>query len=339
MAGIDTSRAESIRRVLTEEEVARIQGMYRRAAQNVQEKSAFLATFAYGDTENAAVQSLAEAYLKDEIVEGLAADLEEIAAYLEGSTPESMRQIAAAVADDVNGWGDAAGVTVAGAYAYVPNDVVEALVSGQVYDNGWNLSSAIWGDHEKTLQDIYQIVAEGVAENRSSYDIAKALEQYVSPDAAKPWDWSKVYPGTKRQVDYNAQRLARTLRTHAYQQSWVRTTRNNPFIEMYRWEASNSDRTCEICAERDGQLYAKNDLPIDHPNGMCTWAAEIPYSMDEVSSILTDWYYGTLDDADMQGSLDLWFKDMAGESTGQGEPVMHTDSDWRNSRVQWTGKQ
>ena len=59
-------------------------------------------------------------------------------------------------------------------------------------------------------------------ENCSYYEIAKDLESYVRPNARLPWnlrmaDGKKIY---KKQIDYNAQRLARTLVQHGYQQSF-----------------------------------------------------------------------------------------------------------------------
>ena len=69
---------------------------------------------------------------------------------------------------------------------------------------------------KNTQGDIQYIVAQGIASQKSAFDIAKDLEKYVDPSAKKDWAWSKVYPGTKKVVDYNAQRLARTMVSHAY---------------------------------------------------------------------------------------------------------------------------
>ena len=46
----------------------------------------------------------------------------------------------------------------------VPDDVVRNLLTGQIYDSGWSLSSRIWGDNENTLKDIYQVMAKGLTE-------------------------------------------------------------------------------------------------------------------------------------------------------------------------------
>lgn len=173
-------------------------------------------------------------------------------------------------------------------FSYVPKDTVERLVTGQIYKSGWSLSKRIWGDNEQTLKDIYQVMAKGIAEQKPIYDIAKDLESYVRPNARLPWnlrmaDGVRIY---KKQVDYNAQRLARTLVQHSYQQSFVSTTKDNPFILDYVWRA-NGSRVCELCMSRDGVHYKKDDLPMDHPNGMCVIEPSIDKDMN---GKLADWF-------------------------------------------------
>ena len=227
-----------------------------------------------------------------------------------GKTADGIiRANALSVAESVVGcnaeWLDSVGLSMTGAYSWVPQEVVTAVATGQIYAGDWSLSGAIWSDVKNQQGDIQKIIAQGIAENKSAFDIGKDLEKYVDPSAAKPWDWSQVYPGVRRQIDYSAQRLARTMVSHAYQQAFVRTTQKNPFVTKYKWESSNSDRMCELCQERDGKLFDKDDLPLDHPNGMCTFTAEISDSMDQVADRLADWVNGTDDPA-----LDAWAKDM-----------------------------
>ena len=207
----------------------------------------------------------------------------------------------AVVSDNVN-WLKSFGFSEDGlnaAFNYVPDEIVRNLITGQVYESGWSLSARIWGDNEATLKDIYQVVAKGMAENIPIYDIVKELEAYVRPGAKLPWnlktfDGVKIY---KKQVDYNAQRLARTLVQHSYQQSFVATTQKNPFITEYIW-ISNGSRVCPLCAERDGAHFKKNELPLDHPNGMCTME---PVVADDMIDQLADWFNspdGTYPDID-----------------------------------------
>ena len=196
----------------------------------------------------------------------------------------------AVIADNVK-WLESFGFSKDGlnaAFSYVPDEIVRNLITGQIYDSGWSLSAKIWSDNEKTLKDIYQVMAKGLAENKPIYEIAKDLESYVRPSARLPWnlraaDGVKIY---KKQVDYNAQRLARTLVQHGYQQSFVATTQKNPFITEYIW-ISNGSRVCELCAARNGVHFKKNELPLDHPNGMCTME---PVVVDDMVDQLADWF-------------------------------------------------
>lgn len=199
--------------------------------------------------------------------------------------------VADAVVSDNVKWLESFGFSSAGlnaAFSYVPHEIVQNLVTGQIYDSGWSLSSRIWGDNEQTLKDIYQVMAKGLAENKPIYEIAKDLESYVRPSARLPWnlrmaDGKKIY---KKQIDYNAQRLARTLVQHGYQQSFIATTQKNPFITEYIWR-SNGSRVCDLCKARDGVHYKKTELPMDHPNGMCTME---PAVAEDMIDQLADWF-------------------------------------------------
>lgn len=199
--------------------------------------------------------------------------------------------VADAVVSDNIKWLESFGFSSDGlnaAFSYVPNEIVQNLITGQIYDSGWSLSSRIWGDNEQTLKDIYQVMAKGLAENKPIYEIAKDLESYVRPSARLPWnlrmaDGKKIY---KKQVDYNAQRLAKTLVQHGYQQSFIATTQKNPFITEYIWR-SNGSRVCDLCKARDGVHYKKTELPMDHPNGMCTME---PVVADDMIDQLADWF-------------------------------------------------
>ena len=227
-------------------------------------------------------------------------EMEKIGSDVESTIKSNISATATAVVKDANSVLNGLGISVKGAYSFVPSDVVQAITTGQVYDASWTLSKAIWAHTKKSQQDIYDIIAKGVAENKSSYEIAKQLEIYVNPSALKPWDWGKLYPGASKVVDYNAQRLARTLVSHAYQQSFVRTTKDNPFFLGYRWLTSGHN-VCPICigyAEdvHDNSLpagvFPKDELPIDHPNGRCTFSIYMEDSTDQIVDSLVAWAHG-----------------------------------------------
>lgn len=189
------------------------------------------------------------------------------------------------------------GLEMKGAFSYVPRQEVANILSGKLYGSDWNFSKAIWGMEKKTKEDLEKIVARGLAENKPIYDIAKDLEKYVDPSAQKPWDWSKVYPGTTKTVDYNAQRLARTMIQHSYQTSMVQAQKDNPFCKGIIWHSVGlHGRTCEQCLERDGQVFPVKDLPLDHPNGLCYFEPALD-DMNDIADRLADWTLGKDDPA------------------------------------------
>lgn len=277
---------------LTLEQQRQIRQLYSDAAKDVAEQAKNLP-----DTVSGAMRA---SYLKG-LEKQLNQRLKDIEGQLSGTIQTNMGKVADTVCADNVAFLRSVGMPIQGAFSQVPANVVESIVTGQVYEGRWTLSKALYGNTRKAQQDIRSIIAKGVAENKSAYDIAKDLEKYVDPKAKKDWDWSKVYPGTNKKVDYNAQRLARTMVSHAYQQAFVQTTKKNPFVTKYKWETSGQERVCEICAARNGVEYAKTDLPLDHPNGMCTFIAVIEDSMTDIADRIADWALGGSDK-----ELDVW---------------------------------
>lgn len=266
-------------------------------------------------------ESLRKTYL-NKLTKELKAAYKSLGVGLEKTIEKGIVDTATAVVQNNADWLKKAGLTIEGAYSYVPKDIVSMLVTGQLYGEGWTLSKAIWGQSQKHAEDINKIVAAGVAANKSAYDIAKDLEQYVNPEAHKEWDWSKVYPGTSKKVDYNAQRLARTMVSHAYQQSLLATTKYNPFVTGYKWRSAHTHRTCKLCNSRDGKVFSAEELPLDHPNGLCTFLVELEGSLEDVANRLGDWANGAEDPA-----LDKWASSMFPKSSGQFQ-LTPTQSEW-----------
>lgn len=211
------------------------------------------------------------------------------------------------------------------AFRYVPEQVVSNIITGNVYQDDWSLSSAIWGYNKKTQESLNKIISIGTAQGKGAYEVAKDIEQYVDPLAQKP---SRVIQSTRKarltdvragraqyvgqdmqdkfrfgKVDYNAQRLARTLISHAYQQTFQMVNENDPFVVGYRWLTSNfHGRVCEICRERAETdqyglgvgVFPKDQLPLDHPNGMCTFEAVINDDMVSIAQRIGRWYQSPL---------------------------------------------
>lgn len=241
---------------------------------------------------NTTSDNMKKAWL-NQYIDSLNNEIADLRKEIYGITQSAMASTAQAVVDANNEFMKRAGLDIKGAFNYIPTDVVANLLNGSVYEGNWTFSKAIWGATEKTSQDLQDIVAKGIASQKPILDIAKDLEKYVDPSAKKDWEWSKVYPGTSTKVDYNAQRLARTLVQHAYQQSLRETIRYNPFVTGVVWHSVFSKgRTCALCEERDGTFYEKGKEPLDHPNGLCYLTPEIPKSMNEIADELADWANG-----------------------------------------------
>ena len=183
--------------------------------------------------------------------------------------------------------------TFSSMFSKIPKDAMNEILFGKAYKDRKGLSERIWGYNNKFSKDIDYVIAEGIAAKKSTYEIAKDLEKYVNPNTVKDWDWNKVYPNTSKKVDYNAQRLARTAVNHAFQQAQKRSCEKNPYVEGIKWISANSHgRTCELCRERDNQVFSVKDVPLDHPNGLCTTVPVISMSLDEIGTELKAWIDG-----------------------------------------------
>ena len=284
MATLIFKNAEDAKEAIMASQKKEIAQLYEDWADEIGERAKF---YSHKSTASAPVS---ERYYI-ELQKQLRATSQEVSNEIYKKIKTNIYTVSDAVVKDNVDWLKSFGFSVDGlnaAFSFVPNETVQRLVTGQIYEGGWNLSSRIWGDNEQTLKDIYQVMAKGLAENKPIYNIVKDLEKYVRPSANLPWnlrmeDGKKIY---KKQVDYNAQRLARTLVQHGYQQSFIAATQKNPFITQYRWIA-NGSRVCELCQARDGQLYDKDKLPMDHPNGMCVME---PVVADDITDQLADWF-------------------------------------------------
>lgn len=294
MPYLNLDYSNKARAAITKAQEKAIAAMYKKVAKDLEKEAMKFGDF--GLKSSSATSMLRSMQLNDlrkslyQEMANLGGDIEQLCYY-------NSKLIGSAVIQDAYGFAKGVGMKVSGAYGYVPTAIVHNIKTGNIYNQKWYLSEAIWGDVKAKQNDINYIISKGLAMNKGSYEIAKDLEMYVDPSAAKSWDWSKVYPECSKQIDYNAQRLARTLTNHAYQQSIVMTTKDNPFCKGIKWLASNSERTCELCHERHGKIYKPDELPADHPNGLCTYVPVIEDDMSKIADRIGDWYNGNPDPA------------------------------------------
>lgn len=156
------------------------------------------------------------------------------------------------------------------------NAAIIDILTGNTY-NGIGLSQRIWNLTNIHEKDIYNIIAKGEMMGLPPDQIARQIQKYVNPQYRFLWNSRYVdpktgnvmyYPVRGRKVDYNATRLVRTTIQHAYQNSLVALTRDNPLLKGYRWIAAGG-HPCDLCLDRDGNIYTADSIPLDHPNGQC----------------------------------------------------------------------
>lgn len=269
---------------LTEQTSKRIQLIYKQSAQEIEKKLQNLPMRVPSD-------ALKKLYLEN-LLKDINKSSESFNRLIESTIRNSGEQSGLIAIEAGNKAVKSLGLDIKGAYSYIPRQEMLNIASGKLYGEKWSLSQAIWKSGLRTKSDIQNVVAKGLAENKPIKDIADDITKYVDPTARKPWDWSKVYPGTAQQVDYNAQRLARTMIQHAFQTSMVQSQRYNPFCQGIIWHSVGiHGRTCEECMERDGNVYPVKDLPLDHPNGLCYFEPALD-SMNTVADRLADWVNG-----------------------------------------------
>lgn len=299
------SRSEEVRERLTREQLKRIEKLYNDVYEDVKKelrKKNVKSRRALQDVKRQIENNIV--LVNEEIETGLRKDMYTMVETVTQEKKEKLRDRGYKESD------------LETAFVHVPDRVVKAIASGSVYNEGWTLSDAIWGYSKDVQGNLSEIIAKGVASGKDTYEIAKMLEKYVKPDQKKrsriiefqkykrdsqgrilrDEKGNPIPDGKPKQfyfgnVDYNAQRLARTLIAHAYQQSFETVNKDDPFVLEYIWHSSGQHgRTCAICLDRDGQHFKKDELPLDHPNGMCTFEAYIPFSSEQVAKMINKWY-------------------------------------------------
>ena len=290
--------AESVKTLQSKKVQKEIQNLYSGLAQDIRKEANKLPRTGISS------DLVRKQYLED-MVKSLESEIDRMNTDIHRTVLTRMTTTAESVVSSSNKWFESMnvdGLEITGAFDYIPSEVVYNLVNGKVYSGDWTFSQALWKSGSKVKSDMYTVVAKGIAAQKPTFDIAKDLEKYVNPSAVKSWDWSKVYPGTSKKVDYSAQRLARTLIQHSYQLSLRNIMKANPFVTGVVWHSVFDARSCEICMDRDGMVYKVGMEPLDHPQGLCYVEPQIPKDMSEIAQELNSWVKGGVN-----RTLDKWY--------------------------------
>lgn len=112
------------------------------------------------------------------------------------------------------------------------------------------------------VERINQAVIDGLAQGKGARVVAREVRQAVIGQ-----------PGVRGGLAFQAETIARTELISSLEAAREDAMREAQ-IDMAMWQATESDRTCEWCASRDGQVYKLSDIIIPaHPRCRCLTVA------------------------------------------------------------------
>jgi len=200
-----------------------------------------------------------------------------------------------------------------------------------LYGDSLNLSARIWKWDRESREGINQVLMDGIGNNRSAWDIAQNLEQYLGANQDCPrWTSTRLYGRTKSQiaggdttgllsgnncdgrgVSYNALRLARTEIQKVHALATDRIMAAQPWVEKEKVHLSAAHPGTDICddvvhgGEKGVGVYEVGmiELPL-HPNCLC-YKTAVLMDEKEFTSSLRGWLRGTSTWSEMDSYAEL----------------------------------
>jgi len=97
---------------------------------------------------------------------------------------------------------------------------------------GLTVSERVWELTARTEQDLKRIIANGIAQGESPYQISKKIEKYISPTVTQADELGiEPGPGVYRSPYRNAMRIARTETNRAYNEASAAFYQNKPWVD------------------------------------------------------------------------------------------------------------
>jgi hypothetical protein len=249
MKKLKFSKSLSKRNKLIYDQVKSVKDSYEKISSNVGENAKLL-------NNNLVVSKGLRKAMVDKVVDNTKQDISKESENFVSSLKDKMKTVSNSVSDENKQQLKTYSIQPKSKYTDISDGVVKKITSGKLYESKWDLSQAVWGSNKELLDGINKIVKDGIDKDKTAYDIAKDIEKFTNPN----------YNGGS--VSYKAKRLAVTEINHAYHRSIIESTCDSPFVIGYEWHANGSN-PCPLCQDRDGQIYSVNNVPVDHPNGMC----------------------------------------------------------------------
>lgn len=143
-------------------------------------------------------------------------------------------------------------------YAQLNTDLAEEIISHKWV--GGTFSSRIWDNKRKLIKNLRKTLNISMSSGEGIPQITSRLQK------------------TMNSGYYDTVRLARTEVIRVRNKAKINVYKDNE-IDKVEWDSSpEQDRTCDICASRNGERYEINKVPHmpAHPNCRCTWIPVVP---------------------------------------------------------------
>ena len=156
---------------MTEEELKKIMKLFEEAKKDLSKKVKKM-----GNTKSGRLQKI----MLNDAIKSLNGNIKELYEKLEGQIDDAMLDVCKkSIEAEQQFFRLNFGLQFGKSYMSIPTSVVNDIRNGKIYNRQWYLSDAIWRDQKSKLDEINAIIGTGVAEGKSTYDIAKDLEKNV----------------------------------------------------------------------------------------------------------------------------------------------------------------
>lgn len=188
---------------------------------------------------------------------------------------------------------------------FAPN-IITRIMDGSLYPDHISLSQRIWNITGKNAEMMNRVISRALLEGESAIDLSYRLNMFLDESYIQQgyniFDITKVYPYMEdpKDIVYESFRLARTTINHAHQETQKEAARKSPFCSQMQWHSAMDERSCQVCIDRHLQIYDIDDVPLDHPNGMC-YMTQVTPPFEEMIEDIDNWKLG--DDS----YLDMWY--------------------------------
>lgn len=197
--------------------------------------------------------------------------------------------------------------------------ILLSVAEQYIYGDGLTLDGRIWQIDRDSRDTMNQILMNGIVNQKSAWDLANELEQFLGAGQDCPrWTSTRLYGRTKseiasgdatgllrgdecdgRGVSYKALRLARTEIQKIHSLATDRMIAQQPWVEKEKINLSAAHPEPDECDDaayggEDGQgIYAKGEIELPfHPNCLC-YKTAVLIDREQFVSQMRGWLDGS----------------------------------------------